>query len=321
MRRATGTEVATPVRLALIGCGRLAERGWIPAIARTAGAELVAVADRDSARCPAVAPGVRAFEGATGVVEAGGVDAVIIATPATDHLSDATACAEAGLPALVEKPPAANTAEARALAALAPLPRVGFNRRFDRRILRLRSALPASGELGIGLTFDYTRAAWSPHVVDDDALLDVGCHLLDLARWLTESDVLSVRSSEIAQERALLEARLPRGRAMITCNAAARYREVVDVRTAHGQAIACSRRGGHRDVVVSTLRRLAGGSALIASLAAELAAFCAVVRGEAVDDLATAVDGAAVMEAIEGARESALLGGAWVSVADTPPAH
>ena len=39
-----------PVRIGLVGCGRLAELGYIPALARVQGAELVAVADPDPIR-------------------------------------------------------------------------------------------------------------------------------------------------------------------------------------------------------------------------------------------------------------------------------
>ena len=49
-----------PLRLGLIGCGRLAELGYAPAIARLGEVELVAVADPDRERRDAVGgPGRR----------------------------------------------------------------------------------------------------------------------------------------------------------------------------------------------------------------------------------------------------------------------
>ena len=49
------------MRVGLIGCGRIAERGYVPAFARAEGVELAAVVDVRSERCRAVAPGVAAF--------------------------------------------------------------------------------------------------------------------------------------------------------------------------------------------------------------------------------------------------------------------
>jgi predicted dehydrogenase len=46
-----------PLRLGLAGCGRLAERGYLPALALRDDVELVAVVDVDPARCRALSPG------------------------------------------------------------------------------------------------------------------------------------------------------------------------------------------------------------------------------------------------------------------------
>src|SRR5207248_3840374 len=171
----------TPLRIGLVGCGRIAERGWVPALERSAAARLAAVADLDPARCVAVAPGVPAYEDAEALVSAGGIDAVVVATPVGAHLADARAAA--GLPALVEKPPARDAAEARLLAGLDPPPRIGFNRRFDPALRR------PEGRLDLRLVLHYRRASWRPLQVRDEALLDLGPHAVDLARWLARSPV------------------------------------------------------------------------------------------------------------------------------------
>jgi predicted dehydrogenase len=51
----------------------------------------------------------------------------------------------------------------------------------------------------------------------------------------------------------------------------------------------------------------------VRTLAAQLEAFAAAVRGEAPPDLATAADGIAVMRVIDAARRSHSDGGAWMS--------
>ena len=69
------------LRVGLVGCGRIAERGYVPALARAAGVELVAVADVEPARCAAVAPGVPAFDSLPALVAGAGPEALVVATP------------------------------------------------------------------------------------------------------------------------------------------------------------------------------------------------------------------------------------------------
>lgn len=266
----------------MIGCGRIAERGWLPAIARVPNVRLAAVVDRDLARCATVAPGVAAYVDAADLT---GVDAAIVATPAGSHVSDAET---AGVPALVEKPPAPTAAETRKLAALEPPPFIGFNRRFDPALRRLRGRV----EGDVGLRFHYRRSAWAPLADRTDALLDLGSHLVDLARWLSGAEVVSVPSSRLDADWFELELKLERGRAFLEGSTTRLWLEEVAVAGERRY-----RRGG--------LVRLRRSDALVASLAAELEAFVAVVRGRPPDELATVLDGLAAMETLDAAREAA----------------
>jgi myo-inositol 2-dehydrogenase/D-chiro-inositol 1-dehydrogenase len=293
-------------RIGLIGCGRIAERGWIPAIAATAGAELAAVADSDLERCAALAPGLPRYASATDLVGAGGIDAVVVATPAASHLSDAQAAAAGGLPSLVEKPPAQDAAAARLLAGLEPLPSIGFNRRFEESVRDVRDRLHARSPISMKLVFHYRRASWAPHVVADDALLDLGPHLIDLARWLSGSPIRRVRAAGVSQSRCNLELDLDRGTASLSCASDRVYRELVEIRGGDGDLVRSSR-GGFVRGVAARLRPTP--APLVDSLAAQLDAFCA-----GAGDVATAGDGVAVMDAIDAARRSHGLGGTWVEV-------
>jgi myo-inositol 2-dehydrogenase / D-chiro-inositol 1-dehydrogenase len=301
------------VRIGLAGCGRIAERGWLPAIAAVDAARLVSVADVDTERAKAVAPGARVFTSAEELVAAGGVDALVVATPPASHLLDAGVAAGAGLPSLVEKPPAPDAAQARQLAELRPPPWIGFNRRFEPALQRVRERLPTQGRLQLMLTFHYRQAAWQPHVVADPPLLDVGTHLLDLARWLTRSELRRVRARELSARRARLELELERGLAFVSCANDRLYYEGLEVRDERGSQLAAASRGGLVHAVRDRLGRQRG-SVLVQSLTAELAAFCRAVREGTDDQLATAADGVAAMTAVEGARRSADSGGVWVDV-------
>ena len=95
---------------------------------------------------------------------------------------------------------------------------------------------------------------------------------------------------------------------------------LLSVRDLRRRRIAQHRIGGF----VQGLRARIGGagpSALVATLAAELDAFRAAVRGDGAPRLATAADGLAVMRAVEAARESDRRGGRPVAtvVKEDPP--
>src|SRR5438876_8646929 len=106
------------MRLGLVGCGRLAEIGYALAARRSGAVEIAAVADPDAARRDTVAHDTPGYGSAAELIAAGGVDALVLATPAATHLADARLAAAAGLPTLVEKPPAPDAPAARALAEL-----------------------------------------------------------------------------------------------------------------------------------------------------------------------------------------------------------
>jgi myo-inositol 2-dehydrogenase/D-chiro-inositol 1-dehydrogenase len=294
--------VRAALRIGLVGCGRVSERAWVPALARSPDARLVGVADVDMSRCAAVAPLVPAFGSAAALVAEGRLDALIVATPPADHLPAARAAAEAGLPCLVEKPPASDALQARELAAFEPAPFIGFNRRFEPALAELRSRMPSTDQIRLALEFGYSRTAWGASEGSGDALLDVGVHLVDLARWLTASDVVGVRAARVEELEAELDLELGLGTASISCGVHRSYRERVDVRDGSGRSLGRYDTGGRLRAVAARLRR-GGAHSLVPSLELELEAFAAAARGQPAPLLATAADGLAAMEAIDAARE------------------
>ncbi|MDN5857304.1 MAG: Gfo/Idh/MocA family oxidoreductase [Pseudonocardia sp.] len=295
------------VRIGLVGAGRLAEAGYVPAARAAAGVRLVALAEPDPARrafVAAAAGGVPGYPDAGSLLAAGGVDAVVLATPAAAHLADAEAAAAAGVPVLVEKPPAADLAGATALAALDPPPWIGFNRRFEAGMAKLRAAVPPGTPVGLILDLAYRRRSWGAHAVADEALLDLGPHLVDLARWITGAEVTDVVRAAVSRERAEFDLVLGAARARIRCAADRPYRERVEVRHRRGDLIARRVKGGP---VAAVRDRLAPGPhPLVASLTAQLEALAASVRTGAPDPLlGTAADGIAVMATLDAVRACA----------------
>jgi predicted dehydrogenase len=296
------------LRIGLVGAGRLAEVGYPPALAAASGVRLVAVAEPDPARMARVAADAEAsgHPDAASLLADAAVDALILATPASAHLAGARLAAAAGVPALVEKPPAATAAEAAELTALDPAPRIAFNRRFARGAAALRAATPRGGEVGLVFEISYRRAGWGAHTVADDALADLGSHLVDLARWTTGAEVTEVLRASVEPERAEFDLQLGAARARIRCATDQPYRERYAVRHRDGRLIGQRTEGG--PLAALRDRVLPRPHALVASLTAQVEAFARVVRGEPEKVLGTAADGVAVMSVIEAVRVRAAAG-------------
>ncbi len=105
----------TAIRIAIVGLGKIARDQHIPAIAETAGIELVAIASRNAS-----IPGVKHFATLDDMLESkADVDAVVLCTPPQTRRLQAAAALEAGKHVLLEKPPGATVAELMPLIAVA----------------------------------------------------------------------------------------------------------------------------------------------------------------------------------------------------------
>ena len=301
-----------PVRLGLIGCGRLAELGYVPAARAAAGIAIVAVSDPDRARRGLVAAklGASAHAGLAELLAGTALDGIVVSTPPERHEEVVQLVAEAGLPALVEKPPAPDAAGALRIAALTPVPRIAFNRRFDQG-LELAGRVPPETDVDLRMVLHYRRRSWRPVTGGDDALLDLGPHLVDLALHLTGALPLAV-CAHAGPERARLELATSRGRVRIACATDRPHRELVEVLDAGGRRLARSERGGPARGLAARFTR--GTHPLVRSLTAQLEAFGAALRGEDPGPLATAAEGAAVMCVLDAARRSEATGGDTVAV-------
>jgi predicted dehydrogenase len=297
------------VRLGLIGCGEVAQRGYLPALSRVGGVALVAVADPVAGR--RVLPDAAGYPDAAQMLASEQLDGVLVCSPAELHLEHARACAWSQLRALVEKPPGVTAAEAVALAKLRPEPVIGFNRRFARaRQLRRRRL----GEpVRITAVFDAPSGDWRPGLEPPVALIDLGCHLVDLCLWITGSSPAMARSMACPPERAAFELQLTNGaRVYAECGDASTYRELLEIRDSRGKVASWS----WPESAISQLgARVAGRQpGLLGSWRAQLEEFVALIRGDAAPSLARASQGVPVMAALEATRRSAADGGRWVTV-------
>ena len=111
----------SPVRLALIGCGRIAQVAHLPALEKADGVRLVAVTEPSEDVARAVARRCElpaAYTDQAKLFADESVEAVIVAAPDRFHYPITTGALEAGKHVLVEKPLASSVAEAEALVEL-----------------------------------------------------------------------------------------------------------------------------------------------------------------------------------------------------------
>lgn len=111
----------TTYRWGIFGTGAISAK-FVAGLAAARDAQACFVASRTSASAERFAAGMgigRAIAGYAEAAAAGGVDAVYVATPPSEHAAHAISCIEAGIPVLIEKPFAANAADARRIASAA----------------------------------------------------------------------------------------------------------------------------------------------------------------------------------------------------------
>lgn len=187
--------IASPVRIGLIGAGRIGASHADVIARRVPEATLVAVADPRPGVSAAIAEplGARGETSADAVLDAVDVDAVVIAASSVVHSELIVAAAEAGKHVFSEKPAgmtlaeidAARTAAARAGVAF----QVGFNRRFAREFVAAHDTITA-GRLGAvrqlrSLTRDPGRGPSDPDVVPPWTIFtQTLIHDFDTVNWL-----------------------------------------------------------------------------------------------------------------------------------------
>src|SRR6201996_9061535 len=211
-----------PLRLGVIGCGRIAQVAHLPALAKAGTITLAGVSDRS----PTLAKGVGARYGVPGFTDAGDllaqdIEAVLIAVPDRFHLAVGTEALTAGKHVLMEKPAASTSEQAAELARLAAerglKVQIGAMRRHDPGINYARRAVAGIGPV-LSVTGWYrvharlrppTEQTLFPYtVVDEDVrqhaagvkadrqrylLATHGAHVFDTLRYLA-GDVAAVQA-------------------------------------------------------------------------------------------------------------------------------
>lgn len=200
------------IKVAVIGCGAIAQRRHIPEYALLSNVEFVAFADPVIERAEKFAAeyGAKAFTDYKQLLKEVKCDAVSVCTPNVLHAPVAIAAAEAGAHVLVEKPMAITDEEAELMIQTAQKNgvylMVGHNQRLMPPHVKAKELL-ATGKLGKVLTFRTSfghpgpegwsvdgRESWffRKDEASMGAMGDLGVHKSDLIRYLLEDEVSEV---------------------------------------------------------------------------------------------------------------------------------
>ncbi|MEX0785739.1 MAG: Gfo/Idh/MocA family oxidoreductase [Dehalococcoidia bacterium] len=189
--------MAKPVRIAVIGLGSMGAN-HARVLAGLPDAGLVAVADPNAARLGEYAHGATAYADYRELLANERLDAVTIAVPTRLHLEVALACVERGLPLLVEKPIATDAEEGEELRAAAEAGGVplmaGHIERFNPAVRELKRRL-AAGEAGRVLELRARRVGpFYQRQRDVGVVHDLATHDIDVMRDLLGCEVERVQA-------------------------------------------------------------------------------------------------------------------------------
>jgi predicted dehydrogenase len=191
-------------RWGIFGTGAVSAK-FVAGLLAARHAEATFVASRSLAKAQEFATGMgisRAIAGYAEAVAEGGVDAIYIATPPSEHARHALLCIKAGIPVLVEKPFASSAAEALRIADAAGSSSVFAMEAMWTRFLPATQALRdklavrsvgeirlVAGNFGTSQVPEPSSGLFNP-ALGGGALAHLGAYPLSLAQWLFGSPTL-----------------------------------------------------------------------------------------------------------------------------------
>jgi myo-inositol 2-dehydrogenase/D-chiro-inositol 1-dehydrogenase len=192
---------AAELRVGVVGAGQMGADHIARLTHRVTGAHVSAVVEPDAGRAQAAAaaaPGAATFARVEDALDAGAMDAVLIATPGQFHEPVLLPALQAGLPILCEKPLTQDPESSWRIveaeqAGGTQLIQVGFMRRFDTQYAELRRLI-AEGSAGELLMLRCVHR--NPSVLDyytqEMLITDSVVHEFDVVPWLVGSPIRSV---------------------------------------------------------------------------------------------------------------------------------
>jgi len=206
--------VSEKLKVAIIGCGGIANGKHLPALHRLPAVELVAFCDIVESKATEAAatygvPKAKVYTDYQKLLAKANVDVVHVCTPNDSHAPITIAALEAGAHVMSEKPMAKKAADARAMLAASKKAKkklsIGYQSRFrsDTQYLKTMIENGELGEIYMAKGHAVRRRAvptWGVFLDEEKQgggpLIDIGTHALDLTLWLMNNyEVDSVSGS------------------------------------------------------------------------------------------------------------------------------
>ncbi|SET33958.1 Gfo/Idh/MocA family protein [Paenibacillus sp. NFR01] len=193
------------LKIAIVGCGGIANGKHMPALSRQKDAEMVAFCDIVKERAEKAAAeygveGAKVYTDFREMLSEGGFEIVHVCTPNDSHSEITVAALEAGNHVLCEKPMAKTTAQAQEMLDAAKRTgkklSIAYQNRFRSDSLYLKQLIEAGelGEIYFGKAIALRRRAvptWGVFLDEEKQgggpLIDIGTHALDLTLWLMDN--------------------------------------------------------------------------------------------------------------------------------------
>tara|TARA_R110002049_G_scaffold194948_1_gene364018 strand:- start:7201 stop:8151 length:951 start_codon:yes stop_codon:yes gene_type:complete len=174
----------TVVKLGIIGLGRMGQNHLrVLSILKSVEVCFIYDFDEEATQRLSLAYGVTVAENLEKAMEE--VDAVVITSPTVTHFDYVQLAAKYVSHIFVEKPLAANLADAESLRLLAENQglniQVGFIERFNPAVQQLKKVLDSSSQV---VNIDFTRTNKIDRITDVDVITDLMIHDIDLAMYL-----------------------------------------------------------------------------------------------------------------------------------------
>ncbi|HZG58812.1 Gfo/Idh/MocA family oxidoreductase [Paenibacillus sp.] len=194
--------MAKTYRIAIVGCGGIANGKHMPSLSKLNNVEMVAFCDIVPERAQQAAEkygaeGAKTYTDYTEVLKDASIDIVHVCTPNDSHAEIAIAALEAGKHVMSEKPMAKTAADAARMVEAAKRTgkklTVGYNNRFrpDSQHLKKLCEEGELGEIYFAKAHAIRRRAvptWGVFLDEEKQgggpLIDIGTHALDLTLWM-----------------------------------------------------------------------------------------------------------------------------------------
>lgn len=193
------------LKVAIIGCGGIANGKHMPSLAKIAEIEMVAFCDVQIEKAEAAAKqygnvGAKVYKDYKELLKDDSIDVVHVCTPNRSHSSITVDVLEAGKHVMCEKPMAKTAREARAMLEAAKKTgkklTIGYQNRFreDSRYLKTTCENGELGDIYFAKAHAIRRRAvptWGVFLNEFEQgggpLIDIGTHALDLTLWMLDN--------------------------------------------------------------------------------------------------------------------------------------